>query len=387
MKFEDFKKLQGEIKSKNFFSNYAQFSKLSGYISYVGNFFSILFAYFFISNIIYQTVLNPTEFISGIIVAVSIIILISLELMKRFVFDKFSQSIIKDKYKFVDKESIVLGLVSIGLSATSFYFSISGAHKYADRKDDIKESVDIQVGVYSDSLNKKYDTKINELENQNKILFETSQGYETRLTTLSNQYNDGTLSPADLRRVKTEMNQIRKDKEINTALIDKNESKIKEIKTDKDVEVNKFEVKKSISADKTIENTSKNPFIFLVFSTVIEFIILFGIWFINYYKIRSVEDYEKLIQKSAPYKMFNTWLDFLTLIYNQDTKIGDTIPFKTDIIKLLKSSTINLSPKEIDEMFKIFTHLKILTTKGNRKMISVNHEDAIEAIKKHFKID
>ncbi len=387
MKFEDFKNLKNEIKDKNFFTNYQGFSKLCYFLSYVGNAFSILFAYFFINEIIMSTVLNPTPSVEKICIGVSIIILIILELMKRFMFDKFSQSAIKEKFKFKEKESVVLGLICTGLIVTSFFFSLNGAESYADKSDDIKQNVEVQVTTYSDSLNRKYDIKITDLEGQNKTLFETNQGYESRLTTLSNQYNDGTLSSSDLRRVKTEMNQIRKDKEINTQFIAKNETKIKEIKTEKEAEVNKFESKKDENASKTIEKTSQNPFIFLVFSTVIEFIILFGIWFINYYKVRSVEDYEKQISKNPKYKTFNNWNLFLDVIYKSDTKLGDVLPYKVEIMKILKSNEIDLSTKELDDMIKIFGHLGILKVKGNKKAIAVSKEDAIEAVRIHLKID
>jgi hypothetical protein len=387
MKFEDFKKLKNKINEKNFFNNYRGFSKLSHFLSYVGNLFSIIFAYIFIYELIMTTILEPTPLIENVAISASILILITLELMKRFVFDKFTQSIIKDKFRFVEKETILLALISIGLIATSFYLSLSGAHRYADKKDDITQTVDIQVGVYSDTINKKYESKIIDLENQNKTLFTTNQGYELRLATLSNQYNDGTLSNIELRRIKDEMSQLRKDRENNILLIDKNESKIKDIKTERDDDITKFETKKSKNAEKQIEDTSNNPIIFLIFSTVIEFMILFGIWFINYYEIRSVEEYEKLINKDPKFKSYNSWLEFINVIYKQDTRIGDVLPFKIEMLKIIKSNSIDMSPKEYDDLIKIFLHLGILKAKGNKKAIGLNKEDALILIKEHLKVD
>ncbi len=387
MKFEDYKKLKDKIKDKNFFNNYRGFSKLSYFLSYVGNLFSILFAYFFIHEIIMSTVLEPTPSIETLAIGASILILTTLELVKRFVFDKFTQSAIKEKFKFKEKESIILGFICSALIVTSFYFSLNGAEKYADKRDDIKQSVDIQVNTYSDSLNKKYDVKITDLEAQNNTLFQTNQGYETRLTTLSNQYNDGTLSPSELRRVKTEMNQIRKDKEFNTQVIDKNEAKIKDIKGEKTSEIAKFESKKSENATQKIESSSKNPFIFLCFSTVIEFLILFGIWFINYYEIRSLEDYDKLINKDPKYKTFYNWSEFINIVYKNETRIGDVLPFKNELLKILKGNGIDLNAKELDDMIRIFTHINILKPKGNKKALAVSKDEAFEMVKNHLKVD
>jgi hypothetical protein len=387
MKFEDFKKLKTKINEKNFFNNYRGFSKLSHLLSYVGNGFSILFAYFFIFEVIISTVSEPSPAVEKLVMVISVIILTTLELMKRFVFDKFTQLGIKEKFTFKEKESVILGFICAGLIATSFYFSIHGAEKYADKKDSIKQSVDVQVNAFSDSLNKKYENKIVDLENQNKTLFETNQGYEARLSTLSAQYNDGTLSNSELRRVKNEMSQIRKDRELNTQLIEKNESKIKEVKGEKESEITRFETKKSQNADKKIEDTSSNPLIFLIFSTVIEFLILFGIWFINYYEIRSVEEYERLINKDPKYKAYNNWTEFINIIFKQDCRIGDVLPYKAEMLKVFKSNNIDMNNKEYDDLIKVFVHLGILKSKGNKKAIAINKEDAMELIKSHLKVD
>jgi len=103
MKHEDFKKLKTNIQEKNFFNNYKVFSKLSNFLSYVGNLFSILFAYFFLYEIASSAVLEPTPTIMGLVMGGVILVLFTVELSKRFVFDKFSQSFIKDKFKFKDQ--------------------------------------------------------------------------------------------------------------------------------------------------------------------------------------------------------------------------------------------------------------------------------------------
>lgn len=387
MNFEVFKKLKNEIKDKNFYNNYKGFSSLSYFISYIGNAFSILFAYFYVNNIISSTVLTPTPTVSLLIVIASITILLMLELIKRFIFDKFSQSFIFDKLKFQNNETIILGIVSVMLIATSFYLSLNGAHKFADRKDDIKMNADNEINIYSDSLNKKYDVKINEFENQNKTLFLTNQGYEERISNLSKQYNDGTLSGSDLRRVKQEMNDVRKDKDVNNVLVEKNDSRIKELKTEKELELKKFGDKKLEYANKTVDKTSSNPMIFFIFSTVIELLILFGIWFINYFKIRSVGDYERLITKDPKYKMFNIFNEFINIIYKTDTKIGDLLPFKNELIKILKANSLDLNNKELDDILRILTHNGVLKAKGNKKSIGMIKEDAIEIIKNHLKVE
>ena len=124
-----------------------------------------------------------------------------------------------------------------------------------------------------------------------------------------------------------------------------------------------------------------------MFSTVIEFIILFGVFFINYYQVRSLKDYEEKIKKDPRYKQFNQWNELITALYTSDTQIGDMLPFKTESMKLLKANALDISPKEYDDAMRMFTHLEILKKKGNKKAISLEEDEARIKIKDHFKID
>jgi hypothetical protein len=386
MNIEEFKKAKAEIKEKNFFNNYRGFSKLSYYLSWVGNGFSILFAYFFINNIIQQTITThtaTTDILAGII---TVIILLTVELMKRFVFDKLTQNFIIDQFKLLTTESKLLAFISICLIVTSFYFSLNGAEKYADKTDDISTKTENTIQMFSDTLDKKYAIKTATYDEQNKILFEQNQKLDTELSEYSKLYNSPDISKADARKLKSEINRLTKQKEYNQGLIDKNDSKIKEFTSLKDAEIKEYEIKHKGLASKEQEKVSGNPMIFLVFSTVIEFLILFGIYFINYYKVRSVDDFEKKIAKDPKYKLYNLYSEMINVMYKEDTNIGDAIPIKAQITKLLKSNSVDISNKDLDEALRVLTHLNIFKQKGNKKYFSADKNEANELIKKHLKI-
>ncbi len=386
MNIEEFKKAKAEIKEKNFFNNYRGFSKLSYYLSWVGNGFSILFAYFFINNIIQQTITThtaTTDILAGII---TVIILLTVELMKRFVFDKLTQNFIIDQFKLLTTESKLLAFISICLIVTSFYFSLNGAEKYADKTDDISTKTENTIQMFSDTLDKKYAIKTATYDEQNKILFEQNQKLDTELSEYSKLYNSPDISKADARKLKSEINRLTKQKEYNQGLIDKNDSKIKEFTSLKDAEIKEYEIKHQGLASKEQEKVSGNPMIFLVFSTVIEFLILFGIYFINYYKVRSVDDFEKKIAKDPKYKLYNLYTEMINVMYKEDTNIGEAIPIKAQITKLLKSNSIDISNKDLDEALRVLTHLNIFKQKGNKKYFSADKNEANELIKKHLKI-
>lgn len=386
MNIEEFKKAKAEIKEKNFFNNYRGFSKLSYYLSWVGNGFSILFAYFFINNIIQQTITTHTATTDILAGAITVIILLTVELMKRFVFDKLTQNFIIDQFKLLTTESKLLAFISACLIVTSFYFSLNGAEKYADKTDDISTKTENTIQMFSDTLDKKYAVKTATYDEQNKILFDQNQKLDADLSEYTKQYNNPDISKADARKLKSEITRLSKQKESNLALIDKNESKIKEFTSLKDAEIKEYETKHIGLASKEQEKVSGNPMIFLVFSTVIEFLILFGIYFINYYKVRSVDDFEKKIAKDPKYKLYNLYTEMINVMYKEDTNIGEAIPIKAQITKLLKSNSIDISNKDLDEALRVLTHLNIFKQKGNKKYFNADKNEANALIKTHLKI-
>lgn len=385
MNLEEYEKLKSEESGRNFFSNYKGLSKTTLIVGYISNLFSIGFAFSFINKIFLSSIVDVTTTIEVIGFILSIVILGCVELTKRFFFERFSDSFIKEKVKFKDKETKILAFVSILLIGLSFYFSINGAHTYVDTKDKLKDKAETNVSIYSDSLSKKYEAKILDYENQNKILFEANQKYDSKMDGLNTKLSSD-ISLREQKNISREINQIRKDKESNNNLINQNDNKIKEIKSDKDAEINKYESKLNDKTKKTIDDTSGNPFMFFVFSTVIEFLILVCIYFNNFFRIKSITEFENTIGKDPKYKAYNVWLKFIDSIYKNDNTIGSILPFKTELLKSIKANNIDLTPKELDDLIRIFTNLGILKKKGNRNVISTNKEDTALLIKEHFGI-
>lgn len=391
MKHSDYKNLKEEVKNKNFFNGWGVFSRLSYWASFVGNFFSIYLAYFFINNIIAQTILDGSGTTSLGVITISLVILLSVETVKRFVFDKFSMEMIKQKYKFISSELNILAFFSLLLIATSFYLSLNGAKEYASKDKEIVQNTETIIDTYTDSLNIKYNNKTVVYDTDISKLRAANLSYDDRLKMLDDKDEDLSVDTwqdrQEKRRINDERKQIRKDKDRNIEEIDKLDLKIKEVKAEKEVELAKFQKKQLAKADDKIEENSDNPTRFLVFSTTIELVILFGIWFINYYKVRSLEEYESLVSNNPKYRMFNQWNELLTVIYNRDTQLGDVLPYKTEMMKIIKANALDFSQKEIDDALKVFTHTRILKKKGNKKAISMGEEDARSAIREHFKID
>ena len=152
MKPNEYKSLKNEINNKNFNKGYKGLAKICYYLSFVGNLFSIGLAFFFIENLLLKTVLEPTENTLFYVSAVAILILVTVEATKRFIFDKFSLELIKQKHRFKGGEIRILSFVSLLLIFTSFYLSLNGAKDYADKDKEITSNSESKIEVYQDSI-------------------------------------------------------------------------------------------------------------------------------------------------------------------------------------------------------------------------------------------
>lgn len=372
MNYEQYKNLKQEVKSKDFFTNYKGLSKILYKFSYVANGFSILFAYFHISKMINQAIANPSKWTWIAMIVVSIMILTGLEYFKRYIFDKFSFSFIKEKFKFKGTEISILAIASIFFISLSFYLSLNGAREFAAKSDEIKQTTEITVQSYEDSINTVYERKINDIDSSSNFLSKQKLDYE-----------DKSENSESLRDKKYYREQIKN----NQILIDKNEIKIKNLKNERDAELAKKTDKIKTKADETINTNQANSMRFLFFSTIIEFFIIIGIYFKNFYSQKSVTEYETISSKDPKYKTFNQYNILLDVLYTGDVKIGDPIPYKAQLSKIMKMTNSDLSGKELEDTTRMLSHLNILQKKGNKRIIKVDKEAAQIKIKEYLKID
>ena len=372
MNYDNYQKLKDMVKNRDFFTNYKGLSKTAYYISYIGNLFSIIFAYFHVNRMISDAMIEPNSNTILISVIITILILVSLEFIKRFVFDKFSVEFIKQKFKLGGLETNILALVSICLVSASFYLSLNGAKDFSSRNTEIKDKVETNIKIYEDSLKVVYDNKIALLDSASDFLSKKKLEYETK--------SEEAETNKDIKYYRGRIKE-------NDELIDKNDIKIKEIKNEFSIELSNYKNKLSTKGKEKIVTNEGNSIRFVVFSTIFEFIILFGIFFNNFYVFKSVSDFENKINKDPRYKSLNNYNELVSFLYSKDTKVGDTIPTKVELAKILRINNIDLYGKELDNTLKIFTHLGILQKRGPKKAIKVDEETARELIKTHLKID
>lgn len=371
MNYEVYQDLKKEVKSEDFYTKYQTLKNWLFRLSWAGNIFCIVFAYFHVNSAIIQTISNPTTTTVVLVAGLTVLILFALEGLKRIIFNKLTKSLVERDMKWVGAELNVLAGLSILLVSASFYLSLTGAQEYADKKDVVATQVESNVTAYTDSLEAKYDRKIKVIEDRNAVMFTTN----TDLTTKAQE-----LTPrrrADLMRAI----------DANNKIISGNESSIKDLKKEKEAELVKFEAKQKEKGAAIVESGNSNIIRFVSFSAIAEIIILLGVAFRGYFPYKSKLEFDKLIEKDPKYKQYEQFSELLRILYKNDVKVGDNIVTKTEITKMLKIAGVDLYGKYLDETFRVLRHLGIIQKRGSKNVIKLEREKAKLAIREYLKID
>ena len=376
MKLEQFKKIEQELK-QNFSEKYSGLRTLLYTSSFFGNFMSILLAFFFMSKLLFDSV----SFIDNklVIYAISLAILTGLELFKRSLFTKFSLEFVSSKFNFFKKEVAALGIASIMIISFSFYSSLRGAAEFTSKDVAITENIEKDIKTYSDSVTIQYDAKVNELEAEIKAeKLKINEKDEEQTKIQSSQK----LTRTEIQRVKD----IKEQKETLKSEITADEAKVADTKKELAANVQTYidTVTKKSDGDK--DKNKSNSFVFVIICTIIEFLILIGIYFDKHYKWISYTDYNKKMNNDVSFQKWNLYNHLLESIYNSETVMGEKIPSIDNIANLCKINGLTLSKKEVTECLKLLTNLKILRMGGGARFIQKDKETAIQSLKDNFKI-
>lgn len=374
MKISEYKKLEESIKEQDFNKSFKNINKVMFFLSIFGHVASIFLAYFLLSKILTGAIIdNP------ILVTISSVILLGgLEMLKREIFDKFSLQQIKYK-SFTNPDVLPLMIVSILIVSISFYSSIKGAEEFSLKTKEIQNQLDVNIKSYEDSLNLIKNNELSKINSKIETKEFKIEEKDKELTELSNLVVLTSLQKMRVRDLKSQV------KILSEEIISlKSEKDIIEKKIQK--EITEFKEKiQSKGKEKKLEN-SENSFFFVIISTIIELLILFGIYFNEYFKFRSYTDFKNKIETDSNFNSYIKFNSILNIIYNEDTKINDKLMSSNNILDLCKVNGLNLIQKDVNNMFKLFSSLGIIS-KGSNKYFLKSKEFSQQILKKHFKID
>jgi hypothetical protein len=363
MKIEKFKELEKKINGQNFNQSYKTINIVLTVLSYFGHIASIFLAYFMLTKVI-EGAMTGNIVIAGI---ASVFLLGGLELLKRDMFDKFSISYLK--LKGITKEVLPLFFISLAIISLSFYASIKGAAEFSSKSTEIEVKGKETIKTYNDSLTKVYGDEIKGLEDSFKSKDET-------LTNLQNLALTQRLSK-DQRTTISDLSTQKK--EIQQQVTNK--------KTELTTKIKEHETGVTTEAAGKKEDNSKNSIMFIIISTLIELTILAGVFFNEYYKFRSYNEFRDKIEKDPNYQKWLLYDEMLKVIFTEDTKVNQKLPSNKAIIDMCKASDIIVLPKDVINFVKVIANLNIIKVSGSAKYFGKQRDMAFETLRKHFNIE
>lgn len=377
MKLEQFKKIEKEVK-QNFSEKYSGIRTLLYISSYFGNLMSILLAFFFLSKLLLESVsfINNNVLIYGI----TILILVGLELFKRGLFTKFSLEFVSSKFDLAKKEVAFLGISSLLVIGFSFYSSLRGAAEFTSKDAIISENVEKNVLEYKDSLNKNNVVKFTEIEAEIKEKKDKINKKDIEQTAIQASPK---LTKSQMSRVKD----LKEEKEVLKSEIKESESKVEVLKSEIEKDVEKYKLEITSKSDDDKNKNKSNSFVFVIISTIVEFLILIGIYFDKHYKWVSYTDYKRKVNNDPMYQKWIVYDGLLDSLYTTETQIGERIGSINNIIDICRTNNILITQKEATECLKLLTNLKILKLSGAYRLIQKDKESAVDLLRENFKID
>jgi hypothetical protein len=373
MKIEEFKQLEKRINNQNFNEGYKTINLVLLALSWFGHFASVFLAYFMLSKVLAGAMTdNPVAvFIS------SIIILSGVELLKRDIFDKFSIQYLK--LKSIQKV-LPLFLLSFLIIGISFYSSISGAGEFASKEKEFDENKELVIQQYSDSLNRINDSIIKIKDTEISTLKSKLDIKDKEQTDIESQQPLNRQQRQRVADLKNERSTLRTD--------------IEKIETDKKILTeetqNKIKIKENELGSKTDEkkkDNSKNTVLFVIISTIIELVILAGVYFNEYYKFRSYREFRDKLEKDPNYQKYLLYEQILQVLYPEDTKMNQKLPSNKAIIDMCKVNEMIVLNKDVTDFMKVMNNLGIIKASGSSKYINKQRDLSFEILKKHFNVE
>jgi hypothetical protein len=362
MKIEKFKELEKKINGQNFNQSYKTINIVLTVLSYFGHIASIFLAYFMLSKVI-EGAMTGNIVVAGF---ASVILLAGLELTKRDLFDKLSIGYLK---KGLTKDVLPLFFISIFIICISFYSSIKGASEFSSKSAEIEVKGKETIKTYNDSLTKVYNDQIKGLEDSFKSKDETLTNLQN-LALTQRLSKDQRITITDLSTQKKDIQQQVADKKVELT------NKIKEHETGITTE----------AAGKK-EDNSKNSLMFVIISTLIELIILTGIFFSEYYKFRSYNEFRDKIEKDPNYQKWLLYDEILQVIFTEDTKVNQKLPSNKAIIDMCKANSLFILPRDIIDFIRLLNSINIIRTSGSAKYFGKQRDVAFETLRRHFNIE
>lgn len=258
--------------------------------------------------------------------------------------------------------------------AFSFFFSLNGAQRLVNNETFIKEKISYNINTKTDSINNYYYINYIKLyqEENNKLISQQAELTAQQTQLVNKGWNTTKVS-----------NQL---ESINNQLVI-NKTQIKNYELERDNKIDKLELSENIKLSNEQDKNTSNIFYFLFLSTIIELIIIAGVFYNRYYEYRTIQEYEEETINTLAYKNWKLYSDILDIIFSTDIKINEYLPSFTSILELIDANDLNINRSDLTKCFKTFNYLSIIENRGAKKMLRMSKTASEEALKIYFKIN
>jgi len=355
--------------NKTYSEKFSTIRILTVIFSIFGHITSIFFAFFFFKDLFSSSAFS----VSGLWVTIGIIFCLSIfELLKRYVFDLFCIQYTNQR-KILGKGKLSFLIITFIIISSSFLFSLSGARTFVNNDNKINVKNETSINQKTDSLKREYNVLISPLISENKISVDQK-------TELINQQNIYINSGKNVSKINEQIKQI-------NIQINNNKNKISSYENKRDIELKIISDKSNKKLYNDISNNNLSIVYFLIFCSLIELIILSGVYYNRLYQYKSFKEYEDSVVNTLNYKNWKAYNMIIDIIFSKgDIKINEQIPAASSILEIIDFKNIEISKKELDNCFKILSYLKICETNGKRRILKVTKENSKTLLNEYFNI-
>jgi len=372
MNAETYSKLRDKIKNRNFETKNKSLNSWFFKSTFLGNIGSIFFAFFLVYPAMFKAIdanLIQGNWTTVLATTITILILVIFESVKRKILANLSDDVVTTNWNMKDRGVRWWLILSTVIIIGSAYLSVSGAKKFSETSKRRNVEIENVVQVNIDSITNVYN------ERKNVLILDSDQLRET-----NNDLRDK-ISNTPLNYVNTRKG-FQDIIDANLKAIDNNDAKVKELDTELQAKVLALENQQNEEISKNISDNTGIILLFVLISSVIEFIIVFGIWFRSYFNYHVYLMHES--QFEGVHQKKNRYLTLLKFIYKEGQlekgdKIIGIVKFK-EMVK--EKSTIPAPDKLVDEFLNDMEQLGILYLEGKRRFLAVTMEEATKKIEK-----
>lgn len=366
MELKKYDAIRKEIKKMDFEGKFKRLSDWLYLFSFVGNVGSIFFAYFLIYPLFNDAISHYIQTDSTNIIISSIftvLILFMFELTKRIILKNFSFDFVKERFKIKEFSIISWLIISLGLIVLSFYFSINGAMKFADNTIVVEQQFNKELNFKQDSVKSVYQKRINEEESNIQQLKDLNIALSNKIIT--SNFISAIQSSIDK----------------NIKEIEKYDNNVNKLKEELKSKINEFEIEKNNTLNKITDENNISILVFILISSLIELLIIGGIYFKSYYDLTVFRKNEPHLENFL--KKRDQYLVLLSYIYKKGKlTTGDVVIGVNRLKETLKDNNIQNVNKLVTSFYSDLEYNNIIKTEGKRKYFVVDFEKANEIITK-----